>query len=264
VVAVLDTGVDYTHPDLAADTSANEDESLNGADEDGNGKIDDIGGWDFVYQDNGPMDANGHGTAIAGILGAVGGNSRGIVGVCWNPKIMHLRVICLGDLLCSFVDRVPTLTDRLLSGGRINAQNWLLNLPAYPIGLTATLTSTSTADIYWTSNYSSAITLIIERSESASGPFSEMEAVNATAGPYQDSSLQAEKDAIIGPKPRALAGHPLTRLLFQPAEPQVVAAAASLTRFFEPHWLLKLSFKEDSIPCLFRNIDRMRRTLSFA
>jgi subtilisin family serine protease len=523
IVALVDTGVDYTHPDLAANIWANAGESLNGLDDDANGKIDDIRGWDFVHQNNDPMDANGHGTAVAGIIGAVGNNSRGVAGVCWNPKIMPLRAIDAsgfatvadivqamsyaqangasiinasfggstfsqteydaiaqlhtrnillvavsgneavdndatptypanydlpnilavaatdaGDNLSTYsnygvntvdvgapgdditstalqetvvlanqgfesgtagwslappwglgtisldgslslsdspsgnypagenvsavapvmnltgtnggfieffiggrivndgdalfvetapasggpwtarsfwltdgenvdfvdsitgslptwnqatvyfddtetsatfyarfrmqtnsggtddgiyiddmsasaftrgsdaygpgtgtsfsapyatglaalivgsnpgitgeevkgrildcVDRVPALTDRLLSGGRINARNCLLNLPAYPIGLTATLASTTAADIDWTANYSGAITLRIERGESDTGPFTEIAAVAATSGPYLDGSLQAGRTYFYRAKAQSAGG----------------------------------------------------------
>lgn len=93
IIAVIDTGVDYNHPDLAANIWKNSKESANanGNDTDGNGFIDDIRGWDFVNNDKDPMDDNMHGTHVAGILAAVCDNGIGIAGVNCNAKIMPLK-----------------------------------------------------------------------------------------------------------------------------------------------------------------------------
>ena len=75
MVGVIDTGVDYNHKDLAANIWTNPGEIAgNGIDDDGNGYIDDVHGWDFCNGDNDPMDDNGHGTHVAGTIGAVGNN----------------------------------------------------------------------------------------------------------------------------------------------------------------------------------------------
>jgi len=91
IIAVIDTGVDYNHLDLRNNIWVNTAEIPdNGKDDDGNGYIDDINGWDCVGNDNNPMDDNGHGTHVAGIAAAAN-NKLGTVGVAYNCKIMVLK-----------------------------------------------------------------------------------------------------------------------------------------------------------------------------
>ncbi|MHC4068612.1 MAG: S8 family serine peptidase [Planctomycetota bacterium] len=95
IVAVIDTGVDYAHRDLDDNMWVNETElnGIEGVDDDGNGYIDDIYGYDFINLDSEPKDDNGHGTHCAGIIGAEGNNALDITGVSWNAKIMALKFL---------------------------------------------------------------------------------------------------------------------------------------------------------------------------
>lgn len=93
VVANIDTGANYNHPDLAANIWTNPGEiNNNGIDDDANGFIDDYYGWDFRYNDSDPIDQNGHGTHTSGTIGAVGNNGIGVVGVNWNVRLMTIKI----------------------------------------------------------------------------------------------------------------------------------------------------------------------------
>lgn len=98
IIAVIDTGIDYSHPDLAGSIWKNPGEIPgNGIDDDGNGFIDDIHGWDFADHDSDPADdipeeyGGGHGTMCSGIIGATGNNAMGISGVGWNATLMAVK-----------------------------------------------------------------------------------------------------------------------------------------------------------------------------
>ena len=94
LVAVIDTGIDYTQEDLAANMWINAGEIAdNKIDDDENGFIDDIYGWDFANSDNDPMDDHSHGTHVAGTIGAIGNNEKGVIGVSPNVRLMASKFL---------------------------------------------------------------------------------------------------------------------------------------------------------------------------
>ena len=94
IVAVIDTGVDYGHQDLNANIWTNPGEIAdNGLDDDNNGYVDDIHGYDFINTDADPMDDHAHGTHVAGIIGAKGNNGQGISGTAHTAQIMAVKFL---------------------------------------------------------------------------------------------------------------------------------------------------------------------------
>ena len=104
VVAVIDTGVDYTHPDLAANMWTSPGEiPANSIDDDANGYVDDVHGYDFADGTNDPMDSGFHGTHVAGTIAAVGNNGIGVIGVDFQAHIMALKASSDGSSLLDSV-----------------------------------------------------------------------------------------------------------------------------------------------------------------
>ena len=124
VIAVVDTGVDYGHPDLVDNMWRNEGETPdNGVDDDGNGFIDDVRGWDFVDENNDPADQEGHGTHVAGIAGAVTDNVQGVAGTAWSCRLMAVRA---GDADGEFESAraAPAIVYAVDNGARVINLSW--------------------------------------------------------------------------------------------------------------------------------------------
>lgn len=127
IIAVIDTGVDYAHPDLKNNIWANPGEIPgDGKDNDNNGVVDDIHGFDALSDGGDPMDHAGHGTHCAGIIGAEGDNDKGIAGVNWKARIMPIRIMNTKGVgtLAATVDGLFYATK---NGARIASNSWVLS-----------------------------------------------------------------------------------------------------------------------------------------
>ena len=128
IVAVIDTGVDYTHPDLQSNIWVNSAE-LNGSpfiDDDGNGFVDDIHGYDFFNNDGDPMDDHNHGTHVAGTIGAVGDNALGVTGVNWDVQIMAVKFLDANGA-GNLGDAIDAIDYAVANGATISNNSWGFN-----------------------------------------------------------------------------------------------------------------------------------------
>ena len=114
-VGVIDEGYMWSHEDLAANAGKNPgDSTFDGVDNDNNGYIDDVYGWDFANGDNSVSDGvdDDHGTHVAGTIGGVGGNSKGVAGVCWSVKLFNAKFLgATGGTLANAIKSVDYMTD---------------------------------------------------------------------------------------------------------------------------------------------------------
>jgi len=119
IVAVVDTGIQLDHPDLQGNIYVNtvEEQGDDGVDDDQNGYIDDINGWDFLCNDNNPSDFIGHGTQVAGVIGAEVNNAIGIAGVVPNVNILALKVSLDSGKALMDIDSVIEALDYAIDRG---------------------------------------------------------------------------------------------------------------------------------------------------
>jgi subtilisin family serine protease len=125
LVAVVDSGLDWVHPDVAENvwTNAAEAGGLPGVDDDQNGFVDDVRGWDFACQDADPADGHGHGTHVSGTIAATGGNGVGVIGVAYGARIMPVKALA-DDGYGQITDLANAVAYAALNGADVINNSW--------------------------------------------------------------------------------------------------------------------------------------------
>ncbi len=168
-IAILDSGLRLTHPEIAARLWTNAGETpANGVDDDGNGYVDDVHGWDFVNDDAQPDDDNGHGSNVAGIAAATGNNATGYAGLNWQARVMTLKIFN-SQLAGFYADWIAALVYAAdhgarvanFSGGGSTPFQALADAVGYAhaagVVVTASMMNTNDAVVYYPAAYETAI-----------------------------------------------------------------------------------------------------------
>ncbi|MEJ7637744.1 MAG: S8 family peptidase [Singulisphaera sp.] len=133
IVAVLDTGIDLGHPELAGRVWTNPGEvAANGVDDDGNGYVDDIHGWNFAAGTNDVQDDNGHGSHVSGTIAASGNDGAGVVGVAWNATILPLKIL-VADGGGEVEAAIAAIDYAVQAGARVINASWTLDSLSRPL-----------------------------------------------------------------------------------------------------------------------------------